>query len=433
MLRKILLLIIFFAAFLFIFSPKISAAENLIQNGGFEELQEYWKTNSSNVSLDIISAPVKEGIKSAMITNSSNTSYGVEQIIQDIVPDQRYKITGFVHVGDPSATKAFIRVAWYSSLDGTGSQITTHDSPMLSDETDWQLLEFFPTSPSAAHSAKLRLLTSNGAAIFDDIHFEIYDEEPTFTPTPTLTPSLQPTLTPTPTSQTSSYNNIFISAIMAAPSPGNPEWVELYNNNDFEVDLVDWYIDDSANGGSSPKKISVNIPAKQFVAIDFTSAIFNNSGDSVRLLDPNENVKDSITYEEAQIDQSFGRNDLSNNDVCLQDPTKSTPNGNCIDIDETTADDTDDPETSPTVTPTTTRVPTKTPTKKIMHVSSSQKKLNKTASQIEKNQKDGKVLGKDVKLYEHKRKKSPLPHLTLLSMFYSVCSIVSLTLKIHFG
>jgi len=409
-------------------APLVSASENKIINGSFESSTENWKTNSSNSTFEILNSPVKEGTQSAKIINSSTTSYGVEQTVTNINPDQKYRISGYAHVVDTLPQKAFIRVAWYSSPDGTGSQITTHDSPMLSDLTDWQLLEFFPDSPTTANSAKIRLLTANGAALFDDLHFEVYIE-PIVTPAPTVT-SIAPTPTPTTSNNSFSYDNIYISEIMPAPNPGSPEWVELYNGNNFDVVLVDWYIDDSANGGSSPKKISLTIPKKSYIAIDFTTAIFNNSGDYARLLDSTEVEKDYINYEQAEVGYNFGRNNFANHDVCIQIPTKAAANGSCVQID-------DSPEqTTATTTPVKSVSPTKFITKKITSRAlrnyydnfKSNKKVSAPKNFDER--KGETVLGETISVHNNSKPRSPAAHLALLSLSYSILSIVSLCVKI---
>ena len=429
MLKRIYFLLFFVSGFAFLSTTTTYAADNKIVNGNFESSAENWKTNNSNVTFNILNSPVKDGTQSAKIINSSTTSYGVEQTIENITPEQKYHISGYVRNIDPPAQRAFIRAAWYSSLDGTGSQITTHDSPILSDLTDWQLLEFFPNAPATAQSAKIRLLTTNGAAVFDDINFEIYIE-PTITLSPSTT-SVPPTPTPTTPSDNFSYNNIYISEIMPAPNPGNPEWIELYNANDFDVVLVDWYIDDSANGGSTPKKTSITIPKNQFVAIDFTTSIFNNAGDSARLLDSSEAEKDVVSYGEAETDYSFGRNNFSNHDVCLQIPTKAATNGSCIQIDEDEEQSTVNQTAIKSVSPTkflTKKIPTNT----LLNYSDDFKGNTKLSALKDINkEKDETVLGETISIENNSEPSSPVAHLALLSMSYSILSIISLCVKIY--
>ena len=57
--------------------------------------------------------------------------------------------------------------------------------------------------------------------------------------------------------------------------------------------------------------------------------MFNNSEDSVRLLDPNNVLVDSFEYSKAVKGISFGRINESD-EFCLQKPSKSAPNNSCL-------------------------------------------------------------------------------------------------------
>jgi len=85
--------------------------------------------------------------------------------------------------------------------------------------------------------------------------------------------------------------NIKINEVMPFPSEGE-EWVELYNNDNVERDLSNWIIKDSSG---STKKLTAIIPTNGYSVIKFSS-IFNNTGDSVFLYDPNSVERDNFTY-----------------------------------------------------------------------------------------------------------------------------------------
>jgi hypothetical protein len=106
--------------------------------------------------------------------------------------------------------------------------------------------------------------------------------------------------------------------------------VEIYNDNDFIVNLNNWYIDDIEDGGSSPKKFSLTIQPKNYASFDLSTAIFNNDGDSVRLLDFDKKEKDSFEYKNSQKGKSFGRISLETDDFCLQEPSKNQKNNLCL-------------------------------------------------------------------------------------------------------
>ena len=159
---------------------------------------------------------------------------------------------------------------------------------------------------------------------------------PLQSPTPTLSPtfSLSPTQNPSPTEipipTPISYQNIYLYEVYPNPQTGENEWVEIYNDNDFIVNLNNWYIDDLEDGGSSPKKFSLTIQPKNYASFDLSTAIFNNDGDSVRLLDFDKKEKDSFEYKNSQKGKSFGRISLETDDFCLQEPSKNQKNNLCL-------------------------------------------------------------------------------------------------------
>jgi len=158
------------------------------------------------------------------------------------------------------------------------------------------------------------------------------------TPTPTLSPTPNvitdsPTLPVTPTPPI--YENIYISEVMTYPETGDHEWVELFNDNDFDVNLENWYIDDLVDAGSSPKLFSIIISRKGYNVIDLTSSMFNNGGDSVRLLNQNREEKDSFEYFKSEQGKTLGRVSLDSDFFCIQESSKNTNNNECINITPT--------------------------------------------------------------------------------------------------
>lgn len=163
---------------------------------------------------------------------------------------------------------------------------------------------------------------------------------PCITPTPlVLSPS--PSSSPFPESTSKSdtkplpegefdNNVISISEALVYPESGQQEWVELYNNSDSEVTLKNWYIDDIPDGGSTPKEITVSIAAKSY-AVVFVSPLFNNSGDSVRLLNTEKALVDSFTYTTSKKQYSWGVK-TNSKDICIQVPSPEKENNPCADI-----------------------------------------------------------------------------------------------------
>jgi hypothetical protein len=238
------------------------------------------------------------------------------------------------------------------------------------------------------------------------------------TPTPTETPSptpttynLQPTTYLSPTTLPSDYSNIFISEVFPYPQTNENEWIELYNNNNFKVCLEKWYIDDGENAGSTPKQISLCLESYSYGAADITSSLFNNSGDSARLLNAEKTEKDSIEYGKIVQGKSIGRISFENDEYCEQEPSKNAPNTDCIVQIAPTAKSSSSAKTNPS--------PTKngpSPTKKQTLATSQIAQIN------------GDVLG--VKSgATNPYPITPIPYLSSVSFSYSLLTIVSVFIK----
>lgn len=150
-------------------------------------------------------------------------------------------------------------------------------------------------------------------------------------PTPLLSSSPSPTL-PIPSITPSSplVENVFITEVMVAPDIGQNEWVELYNDNNEPVTLINWYIDDAGNSGSSPKQFSATVDPHAYAIVEFSSALFNNDGDSVRLLNNSQQQQDYITYTLSERGKSIGRNDINSRSVCIEISSKNQNNSTCV-------------------------------------------------------------------------------------------------------
>ncbi len=109
-------------------------------------------------------------------------------------------------------------------------------------------------------------------------------------------------------------SSILITEIMYSPIDGEPEWVELYNNSNEQINVFNWGISDAT---SSIKNISPEIlfvsPGEFFIVTSDSSELKNiynvdfkifqasfgslgNSGDAVFIYDPLNNVIDSVEY-----------------------------------------------------------------------------------------------------------------------------------------
>jgi len=121
---------------------------------------------------------------------------------------------------------------------------------------------------------------------------------------------------------------------MVSPHSGEYEWVELYNGNDFDVTLTNWYIDDMANGGSSPRLFTLTVPKEGYGIVDLLSGIFNNSDDSVRLLDNASVLKHEFSYTFSEKGYTWGAQNKTFTSYCIQSPTRNANNSGCIAVSD---------------------------------------------------------------------------------------------------
>ncbi len=94
------------------------------------------------------------------------------------------------------------------------------------------------------------------------------------------------------------------------PSPEGPddenEWIEIYSNNEFEIDLSGWVIKDSL-GRTTEYILSARIPAFSYLILKRpeTKITLNNDGDKLTLLNPDKEIIDSVEFGKAVQGESY--------------------------------------------------------------------------------------------------------------------------------
>ncbi len=160
--------------------------------------------------------------RAAILTSQSDSTKWLYQTVR-VTPGQWYEASALLRP-DSGAEAAWIRVAWYATADGSGSQLATHDSAVLAGPapsfitvTTGPLL-----TPVDAHSAKVRaMLRPRGAdfamLVVDDVRFET-SAPPAATRTPTAAPTSAPTAGPTSTPAATVPPTATPALVVAAPS-----------------------------------------------------------------------------------------------------------------------------------------------------------------------------------------------------------------------
>lgn len=104
-------------------------------------------------------------------------------------------------------------------------------------------------------------------------------------------------------------DHIIINEIVPAPTDGSAnEYIEIFNTGEDIVELSGWFLDD-IDGGSSPYKIPEGVSIAPFGFVLFynyqSEIILNDDGDSVRLTDPNGDIKDTVSYSNSKRGHSY--------------------------------------------------------------------------------------------------------------------------------
>jgi len=182
---------------------------------------------------------------------------------------------------------------------------------MGSDSSNWQ------TSQNPGGTAKV--INSEQVAINNEE--EIKSEEPKI---------IEETKLPLTEEKAKSYpSGVFINEILPSPkgADSEEEWIELYNQNDFEIDLSGWKVSDSLGKTTTYIFLAgTKISAKGFLVLNrpITKITLNNDGDTLNLTQPSGNIVDKISFEKAPIGQSY--NKIENSWVWSGNLTPGTEN-----------------------------------------------------------------------------------------------------------
>ena len=174
-------------------------------NGGFEETTAGWRTQGGQ--LDAVTSPKLSGGAAGRYTSATDATKFVYQTVA-IDPGQSYEFRGAV-MTEGAVAEAFLRVAWYGTSDGSGSQMETIDSPTSVGANSGGFVALTTgllIPPANARSARLRVVLSPSSAAAAVVYLDDFS----------LLTSAAATTTPTSTSSTA------VATIAAAASATPP-------------------------------------------------------------------------------------------------------------------------------------------------------------------------------------------------------------------
>ncbi len=209
----------------------------------------------------------------------------------------------------PDFTGTIIDSSW-SSLKESGEEITLKNA-------NGDIIETFTYLPCPDTSLQRIDLNSNN---YTETNWQIHEtgnsagkenefnnqndppQDPTEEPDPEPEPEPDPEPEPEPDSPQPSSQKIVssgtlvINEFVSDPADGEVEWIELYNKNVFDIDLTGWQILD---GTETKTELSGTIGSNfdsRFFVIEKPKGRLNNSGDSIILKDPQNNIIDAVSY-----------------------------------------------------------------------------------------------------------------------------------------
>jgi lamin tail-like protein len=228
-----------------------------------------------------------------------------------------------------------VRVGRESNLRSAETYNLTSDD-WLDDYSDWDLMPVFKSDLESTISGTLKFRLKSEAETGEntlEISFRKKDTDNSPVKSNKITIVINPadpTPSPTPEEKTD-YDNIFITEIYPSPETGSNEWIELYNDNDFTVNLDNWKIEDDA--GTSKQLDDFEMPAKSYYYYAFGSGFLNNNGDVVFLLNYQDDRKDSIGDKYPEIEKDFSWAKVGDS-WCIAEPSKGESNSNCYEEEE---------------------------------------------------------------------------------------------------
>ncbi|XOB42066.1 MAG: lamin tail domain-containing protein [Candidatus Nealsonbacteria bacterium] len=212
---------------------------------------------------------------------STNFIFATEKIDINTVPIE--DLVKIIHIGE-SRARELISLRPFSSLDEL-------------------------TKIKGIGEARLRDIKEQGLAWVTPHQSEVQPEAKP-QPNPELQPIEESEIQPEPKPITYPLA-IVINELLPNPE-GIPdaegEWIEIFNQNNFEVLLSDWKITDTVGKittYSLPK--GTKIPPQGFLVLSrpTTKITLNNDGDGLKLIQPDGKIVDEVTYEKAPRGQSF--------------------------------------------------------------------------------------------------------------------------------
>lgn len=277
----------------------------IIRNAGFEERDDEgapvaWEQYGGALSS---AAAARTGAYAARIESTTDSTKWMHQAVT-VNDGATYAFSAWVQHNDPAVARALLRVSWYTSADGSGSNIGSEDSTEILDTSapGYRYLTTGPiTAPAEARSARVRVLlapvSATPAVIFvDDAAFGPAAPLPPTQVAQATAPAVAGSAPAEPAPQRSGVSgnrsrgtSAFVAGAAVAPPAGarivinevlydaagdgpdaEGEWVELYNAGTAAANLAGWLLADASSADVLP---SFSLEPSAYVVVSASDSI----------------------------------------------------------------------------------------------------------------------------------------------------------------
>lgn len=328
-------LIIFF--FLFIWPSKTSGANSLdvvineiawmgTQVSYNDEWIELYNNTGSQINLSGWKLVAQDGVPEINLSGiiMANSFYLLERTDDDTVPgisadqiytgalgnngENLYLYDNFGNLIDSLNCST----GWFAGDNSTKQTMERKNSKISgSDQTNWQTSQNPGGTPKAPNSLGMKQeekeVVSQPEEILPSPEPQLKDESPTKS---NLEPLLQNQIS---VSEEQIYpSGVLINEILPSPtgSDANEEWIEIFNQNETEVDLSGWKITDTVGRITTytfPQGSKISPRGFLVLSRPTTKITLNNDGDGISLIQPNGKILETIIYPKAPQGQSYSR------------------------------------------------------------------------------------------------------------------------------
>jgi hypothetical protein len=270
-----------------------------------------------------------EGRSYALIDDQWQWSSQPTPSAENMVPVNQSPVVNYSLSGEPYIIGTSIAFDASSSFDPEGDALT-----FAWDFTDGTTSNRKSTSHTfktpGTFKISLRATDQQGLVSEHIISLDIHDKETATATTKKTTNTLTAQQATSTTSRLAPVvDTVRLSEFLPNPAGSDAgEWIELYNTGDTDVDISQWQLDDE-DGGSKPFHFPsgslITSHTYQVWSKAATKLALNNNTDSVRLLDADNNLLDSVEYTGGKEGQSYEKDFDSEEWRWQSNPTMGLP------------------------------------------------------------------------------------------------------------